>query len=133
MTSPRLPLVKAQRSFLSRNSPEQRTTWTQSESKTAPPMKKSSELSGFYHSIVGFLASYRVSKYKKQRKITRRNNKLKKMDSIQEKALKMAFIINCMHKSKIFSFHFKSSRSFNGIFLTSKLKPREFRTSFFYR
>jgi hypothetical protein len=30
----------------------------------------------------------------------RRNNKLKKMDSNQEKALKMAFIIHCMYKSK---------------------------------
>jgi hypothetical protein len=41
----------------------------------------------------------------------RRNNKLKKMDSIQEKALK----IHCMDKSKIFSFHFKSSRLFNDV------------------
>jgi hypothetical protein len=30
----------------------------------------SSELSGFYHSIFGFLASYRVSKYKIPREIT---------------------------------------------------------------
>jgi hypothetical protein len=45
----------------------------------------------------------------------RRNNKLKKMDSNQEKALKMAFIIHCMYKSKMFSFHFKSSRSFNDV------------------
>jgi hypothetical protein len=43
------------------------------------------------------------------------NNKLKKMDSNQEKALKMALIIHCMYKSKIFSFHFKSSRSFNDV------------------
>jgi hypothetical protein len=38
---------------------------------TAPPIKNgSSELSGFYHSIFGFLASYRVSKYKIPREIT---------------------------------------------------------------
>jgi hypothetical protein len=38
---------------------------------TAPPIENgSSELSGFYHSIFGFLASYRVSKYKKPWEIT---------------------------------------------------------------
>jgi hypothetical protein len=39
---------------------------------TVPPIKKngSSELSAFYHLIFGFLASYRVSKYKKPREIT---------------------------------------------------------------
>jgi hypothetical protein len=116
MTSPRLPLVKAQRSFLSGIRLSRELHGSKMKVKT-PPIKKngSSELSGFYHSIFDFLASYRVSKYKKQREITRRNNKLKKMDSIQEKALKMAFIINCMYKSKIFSFHFKSSRSFNDV------------------
>ena len=43
------------------------------------------------------------------------------MDSIQEKALKMAllFIVHFvyMYKSKIFSFHFKSSRSFNDVWI----------------
>ena len=39
------------------------------------------------------------------------------MDSIQENALKMAFIIHCMYKSKIFSFNFKSSRSFNNFWI----------------
>ena len=39
------------------------------------------------------------------------------MDSIQEKALEMAFIIHCMYKSKILSFHFKSSRSFNDVWI----------------
>ena len=65
MTSPRLPLVKAQQSFLSgiRLSREQHGPKVK---VTAPPIKKngSSELSVFYHSIFGFLASYRVSKYK---------------------------------------------------------------------
>ena len=70
MTSPRLPLVKAQRSFLSgiglsreQHGPKVKVT--------APPMKKRKfRLSGFYHSIFGFLASYRVSKYKIPREIT---------------------------------------------------------------
>jgi hypothetical protein len=39
------------------------------------------------------------------------------MDSIQEKALKMAFIIHCMYKSNIFNFHFKSSCSFNDVWI----------------
>ena len=63
MTSPRLPLVKAQRSFLSgiRLSREQHGPKVK---VTAPAIKNgSSELSGIYHSIFGFLASYRVSKY----------------------------------------------------------------------
>jgi hypothetical protein len=43
---------------------------TQSESNSATYKKNgSSELSGFYHSIFGFLASYRVSKYKIPREI----------------------------------------------------------------
>ena len=71
MAPPRLTLVKAQRSFLSgiRLSREQRGPKVK---VTAPPIKKtgSSELSGFYHSIFGFLASYRVSKYKIPREIT---------------------------------------------------------------
>ena len=64
MTSPRLPLMKAQRSFLSgiRRSREQHGPKVK---VTAPP-----EFSGFYHSIFGFLASYRVSKYKIPREIT---------------------------------------------------------------
>jgi hypothetical protein len=39
---------------------------------TAPPIKKNgnSELKGLYHSRFGFLASYRVSKYKKPWEIT---------------------------------------------------------------
>jgi hypothetical protein len=81
MTSPRLPLVKAQRSFLSGIRPS-REQHGPKVTVTAPPKKKP------------------VSK---------------KMDSNQEKALKMAFIIHCMYKSKIFSFHFKSSRSFNDV------------------
>jgi hypothetical protein len=71
MTSPRLPLVKAQRSFLSaiRLSREHHGPKVK---VTAPPIKKNgnSELKGFYHSKFGFLASYRVSKYKKPREIT---------------------------------------------------------------
>jgi hypothetical protein len=73
MTSPRLPLVKAQRSFLSgiRLSREQHGSKVK---VTAPPIKKgSSELLGFYHLIFGFLASYLVSKYKKPREITDEN------------------------------------------------------------
>ena len=68
MTPPRLPPVKAQRSFLS----EIRLSREQHGPKvkvTAPP-NGSSELSGFYHSIFGFLASYLVSKYKKLQEIT---------------------------------------------------------------
>ena len=54
---------------------------------TAPPIKNgSSEFPWFYHSIFGFLSSYRVSKYKEPRGIIRK-----------------------------------------------KLRPREFRTSVFYR
>ena len=54
---------------------------------TAPPIKNgSSEFSGIYHSIFGFLSSYRVSKYKEPRGI-----------------------------------------------IQKKLRPREFRTSVFYR
>ena len=72
MTSPRQPLVKTQRSFLSGI----RTSTQLHGPKvkvTAPPIKKKdggSELSGFYHSIFGFLASHRVSKYKKLREMT---------------------------------------------------------------
>ena len=40
---------------------------------TAPPIKNgSSEFSGFYHSIFGFLSSYRVSKYKEPRGIIKK-------------------------------------------------------------
>jgi hypothetical protein len=59
MNPPRLPLVKAQRSFLSgiRLSREQPGPKVK---VTAPPIKKrSSELSEFYHSMFGFLSSYR--------------------------------------------------------------------------
>ena len=62
--------MKAQRSFLSgiRLSREQHGPKVK---VTASPIKNgSSELSGFYHSIFGFLASYRVSKYKIPREIT---------------------------------------------------------------
>ena len=55
------------------DSPEVCRLWSQSfESNSATYRKTevSSELSGFYHSIFGFLASYRVSKYKKPREIT---------------------------------------------------------------
>ena len=67
------PLVKAQRSFLSgiRRSREQHGPKVK---VTAPPIKKgSSELSGFYHSISCFLASYLVSKYKKLQETTDEN------------------------------------------------------------
>ena len=112
MTPPRLPLVKAQQSFLSgiRLSGEQHGPKVK---VTAPPIKKR-KFRTLWVLPFDFLASYRVSKYKIPREI-RRNNKLKKMDSNQEKALKMAFIIHCMYKSKMFSFHFKSSRSFNDV------------------
>jgi hypothetical protein len=70
MTSLRLPRVKAQRSFLSGIRPS-REHHGQSESNSATYKKiRSSELKGFYHSIFDFLASYRVSKYKKPREIT---------------------------------------------------------------
>jgi hypothetical protein len=72
MTSPRLSLLKAQRSFLSGIRPSRELLGPKVK-VTAPPIKKngSSELSGFYNSIFDFLAaSYRVSKYKKPREIT---------------------------------------------------------------
>jgi hypothetical protein len=92
MTSLRLPLVKAQRSFLSGIRPSREQHGSKVK-VTAPPKKKPE-----VRNSRGFS-----------------NNKLKKMDSNQEKALKMAFIIHCMYKSKMFSFRFKSSRSFNDV------------------
>ena len=70
MTSPRLPLVKAQRSFLSEIRPS-REHHGPKVKVTAPPMKKRKfGTLGVYHSIFGFLPSYRVSKYKKPLEIT---------------------------------------------------------------
>ena len=89
MTSPRLPLVKAQRSFLSGIRP--------SREQHGPKVKVTPKKNPEVRSSRGF--SFEV----------------KKMDSNQEKALKMAFIIHCMYKSKMFSFHFKSSRSFKDV------------------
>ena len=70
MTPPRLPLVKAQRSFLSgiRLSREQHGPKVK---VTAPPIKnRKFRTLGVLPFDIGFLASYRVSKYKLPREIT---------------------------------------------------------------
>jgi hypothetical protein len=55
---------------------------------TAPPIKHgSSALSEFYHSIFGFLASYRVSKYKKLWEITDEIKKIKENGQDSRKSL----------------------------------------------
>ena len=137
MTSPRLPLVKAQRSFL------QRTPWIQSESNSATYKKTEVWNSlGFtirylVFSLVVVFLSIRIAG------INRRNNKLKKMDIIQEKALKMAlsFIVHFVCTSQKFSLFtsnrpaclmmFESQRYFP--YLKAKtLRVPKFRV-FFYR